>query len=97
MEQQANRPVATEIEQRLHAAFAPTRLVVRDDSASHAGHAGHDGRGESHFTVEITAACFAGLSRVDRQRRVNAALADLLRTRIHALAIRVGAPGEDSQ
>ena len=97
MTQHPKGPIAAEIEARLEGAFAPSRLIVQDDSASHAGHAGHDSRGESHFTVEITAPCFAGMSRVDRQRRVNAALADLLKTRIHALAIRVSAPGEDTR
>lgn len=94
MTQHPKGPIAAEIEARLQAAFMPTRLVVADDSASHAGHAGHDSRGESHFTVEITADSFAGLGRVERQRRVNAALADLLKTRVHALALRVSAPGE---
>ena len=97
MTQLPKGPIAAEIEARLHAAFAPTRLVVQDDSTKHAGHAGHDSRGESHFTVEITAEGFAGLSRVERQRRVNTALADLLKERIHALALRVSAPGEEQR
>ena len=88
-------PIAAEIEARLRATFAPTRLVVQDDSAKHAGHAGHDPRGESHFTVEIESPAFAGLSRLARQRAVNAALGDLMKERIHALAIRARAPGED--
>jgi BolA protein len=87
-------PVATEIEKRLRAALAPARLAVINDSAKHHGHAGDDGSGESHFTVEIEAAAFAGLSRLDRQRAVNAALGDLMRERVHALAIRARAPGE---
>ncbi|MBO9375785.1 BolA/IbaG family iron-sulfur metabolism protein [Sphingomonas histidinilytica] len=87
-------PVAAEISRRLTAALAPTRLAVIDDSESHRGHAGHDGSGESHFTVEIESPAFAGQSRVARQRAVNAALGDLLRDRIHALAIRAKAPGE---
>ena len=87
-------PVAAEIEQRLRAALAPTRLAVINDSARHHGHAGDDGSGESHFTVEIEAPAFAGLSRLDRQRAVNKALGDLLRERVHALAIRASAPGE---
>jgi BolA protein len=86
--------IAAEIEQRLRAALAPTRLVVTNDSARHHGHAGDDGSGESHFTVEVVARRFAGMSRVERQRAVNAALADLLRDRIHALAIKASAPGE---
>ena len=34
------------------------------------------------------------MSRLERQRAVNAALGDLLRERIHALAIKAQAPGE---
>ncbi|ATE66763.1 BolA family protein [Rhizorhabdus dicambivorans] len=87
-------PVAAEIHRRLSAALAPTRLAVIDDSESHRGHAGHDGAGESHFTVEIESAVFAGQNRVARQRAVNHALAELLRDKIHALAIKAKAPGE---
>ena len=94
MTQTFTGPVATAIEQRLRAALAPTRLAVINDSARHRGHAGDDGSGESHFTVEIEAPAFAGQSRLERQRAVNAALGDLLRERIHALAIRAKAPGE---
>ena len=87
-------PVAQEIAQRLRAALAPERLEVIDDSENHRGHAGHDARGESHFTVEIVAERFRGLGRLDRQRAVNSALGDLLRERVHALAIKARAPGE---
>ncbi len=87
-------PVAAEIEQRLRLALSPTRLAVIDDSASHAGHAGHDARGESHFTVEVVASAFEGQGRVARQRAVNAALADLLVERVHALAIVARTPEE---
>jgi BolA protein len=87
-------PVATEIEKRLRAALAPTRLAVINDSARHHGHAGDDGSGESHFTVEIESPRFAGMSRLERQRAVNAALGDLMRERVHALAIRASAPAE---
>ena len=87
-------PVAQEIEQRLRAALAPTSLSVINDSARHRGHAGDDGSGESHFTVEIEAPRFAALTRLERQRAVNAALGELMRERIHALAIRARAPGE---
>ena len=87
-------PVAAEIEKRLRAALAPSHLAVINDSAGHHGHAGDDGSGESHFTVEIEAPSFAGMSRLGRQRAVNAALGDLMRERVHALAIRAKAPGE---
>lgn len=94
MTQPFTGPLALEIEQRLQAALAPTRLAVINDSGRHRGHAGDDGSGESHFTVEIVAELFAGMSRVERQRAVNRVLADLLRDRIHALAISARAPGE---
>jgi BolA protein len=94
MSQALTGPVAAQIEQRLRAALAPTRLAVINDSAKHHGHAGDDGSGESHFTVEIESPAFAGLSRLERQRAVNGALGDLMKERIHALAIRARAPGE---
>ena len=86
--------LAQEIEQLLTAAFAPTRLAVINDSASHHGHSGDDGSGESHFTVEIESAEFAGVSRLNRQRLVNHALGDIPGQRVHALAIKATAPGE---
>jgi BolA protein len=87
-------PIANEIEALLIGAFAPTQLAVINDSAKHHGHLGDDGTGESHFTVEIESAAFAGVSRLQRQRMVNAALGDIPGERVHALAIKAKAPGE---
>jgi BolA protein len=86
--------VARTIQDKLSAAFSPTRLEVEDDSARHKGHAGAPGGGESHFNVVIEAARFEGLSRVARQRAVLAALADELAGPVHALSIKARAPGE---
>jgi len=86
----------TEIESLLTAAFAPTRLQVINDSAQHRGHMGDDGSGESHFTVVVESAAFAGKSRVERQRMVNTALGDIPGGRVHAMAIRAFAP-EDAK
>ena len=90
----ATGPVAAEITTRLTAALDPTHLEVINDSHHHAGHMGDDGTGESHWTVVVESLAFEGLGRVQRQRLINTALADLLATRIHALAIRARAPGE---
>ena len=90
----ATAPLQDLIAARLTAALAPTRLEVVNDSHHHAGPMGDDGTGESHFTVLVESPAFAGASRVARQRAVNHALADLLSTRIHALAIKARAPGE---
>jgi len=89
-----HKTVSSEIHALLAKAFAPAKLEVINDSASHHGHAGHDGSGESHFTVVIEASAFAGISRVQRQRMVNAALGDIPGQRVHALAIKASAPGE---
>ena len=81
--------VKDEIEARLTEAFAPTELVVENESHRHAGHAGDDGSGESHFRVTIRAAAFAPMGRVERHRAVHRALGDLT-ARIHALALDIG-------
>ena len=94
MTQPATVPVTQEITARLKALLAPTQLDVSNESRHHAGHMGDDGTGETHFRVEIESPVFAGLTRVARKRLVNNALAELLSTRIHALAIKARAPGE---
>jgi BolA protein len=86
--------VRRRIENALTAALNPDRLVVQDESARHAGHAGARPEGETHFRVEIVAEAFAGRSRVERHRLVTAALADLLRERVHALSITTLTPAE---
>jgi BolA family transcriptional regulator, general stress-responsive regulator len=93
MSTQTKGPLATEIETLLTAAFSPTRLAVINDSAKHSGHSGDDGSGESHFTVEIESAAFAGQSRVMRQRMVNQALGDIPGKRVHAMAIKATVAG----
>ena len=86
--------VAEAMRAKLTAAFSPSRLDIADDSARHAGHAGAHPGGESHFTVTIEAAAFAGASRVARQRMVYAALAEEFAGRVHALSLNALAPGE---
>ena len=87
-------PVAELMKARLEAAFAPSRLEIVDDSENHRGNAGHREGGESHFTVVIEAPAFAGLGRVERQRRINKVLAEDLAGPVHALSLRATAPGE---
>lgn len=86
--------MAQTIHQKLTAAFHPTELVVTDDSARHAGHAGSRPGGETHFTVKIVTPSFAGLSHVERQRRIYKALDWEMKTQIHALTLTTLAPGE---
>jgi BolA family transcriptional regulator, general stress-responsive regulator len=87
---------------KLTAAFAPESLAVENDSARHAGHASaaHHARGpgvttgQTHFNVVMVAAAFAGKSRVERSRMVHDALKDELAGSVHALALKLSAPGE---
>ena len=87
--------VADRIRSKLEAAFSPVRLSVIDDSERHKGHAGHRPEGETHFNVEIVSAAFAGLGRVERQRKVYAALAEELAGPVHALTVAARSPEED--
>ena len=90
--------VTDSIRQKLTAAFAPQSLEVVDESHRHAGHAGatrDDGsQGETHFHVRPVSAAFDGVSRVERQRRVYAALADELKGPVHALSLSALTPSE---
>jgi len=89
--------VADRIRTKLSTALAPTRIVIQDDSARHAGHAGARQGGESHFRLEIVSAAFAGESRVARQRRVYAILAEELAGPVHALEVATRTPEEDKR
>jgi BolA family transcriptional regulator, general stress-responsive regulator len=83
---------AERLRERLTAEFAPLELRIEDDSALHAGHAGAAG-GHSHFSVHIVAEAFRGLPPLARHRLVYAALAEMLKTDIHALKIDARPPG----
>ncbi|MCY0148720.1 BolA family transcriptional regulator [Hoeflea sp. G2-23] len=93
------------IETRLTEHFQPERLSVVNESHLHAGHhntdsegdATFDGAGETHFRIRIVAAAFAGASRIDRHRAVNAALKDELESGLHAMAIEASSPGETTR
>ena len=86
--------VAETIRAKLQTAFAPERLEVVDDSDKHAGHSGAREGGESHFTVTLVVAAFAGVGRVARQRQVYAVLAQELAGPVHAFSLKALAPGE---
>jgi len=94
MNAQATGPVAAEMLRRLNSALSPSEIKLTDDSEQHRGHGGYNPEGESHFSLRIESAAFAGKSRVERQRMIYAALGDLMRERVHALSIRAFAPGQ---
>lgn len=83
------------IEETLSATFAPSRLRVRDQSHLHAGHAGAQS-GKGHFAVDIISGAFAGLSPIERHRRIFDALEEMMETDIHALSIKAQTPEESN-
>ncbi|MDZ5699098.1 BolA family protein [Chelativorans sp. M5D2P16] len=97
--------IESAIEAKLKDRFSPERLEIINESHLHAGHhhtaAGQeetfDGTGETHFRVRIVSPAFAGMSRVERHRAVNDALAEELKGAVHALAIEPAAPGEKTR
>jgi len=83
------------IAERLTEALGPcATLEVEDHSAAHAGHAGARQSGGGHYAVLIVSAGFEGLSQIQRQRRVYAALADEMKGRIHAISMTCLTPAE---
>lgn len=86
--------VEAEMRERLLVALEPIRLDIVNESHLHAGHRSSPGTGESHFLILLVSPKFGGLSRVDRHRMVNEALAGLVGGRVHALALATYAPGE---
>ena len=86
--------VADGMTAKLRAAFDPEQLNVIDETNQHHGPAGWKESGETHFKVEITAAAFAGKSRVQRHQLVYGALGERMREEIHALSMKTLTPEE---
>ena len=74
---------AQRIEEALTQAFDLAHLEVLDESGNHSVPDG----AESHFKVVTVSAGFADVSRIERHRRINAALAEEFAGGMHALAI----------
>jgi BolA protein len=89
--------VEDSIRKKLRRAFAPAELEVVNDSHRHAGHGSSPKTEESHFSVAVVSAAFAGKSRLERHRMVNAVLAEELEGAVHALAITALTPEERSR
>jgi BolA protein len=85
--------MAERMRTKLEAAFSPQSLEVIDESEQHRGHGGWREGGETHFRIRMTAAAFDGLSRVERHRAVNRAVAQELEEGVHALALDLSGTG----
>ena len=84
--------VAEKIRQHL-AELQPESLEIIDESSQHAGHEGAKGGG-GHFQLVIVSPRFAGKPAQQRHRMIYQALGPMMRSDIHALAIRAFAPDE---
>ncbi len=69
--------------------LSPHHLEIHDDSRKHAGHAGARPGGETHYTLVIGSAAFAGKNRVQAHQMVYALLKPELDSGLHALAITI--------
>jgi BolA protein len=80
------------IERKLRDYLGAEHVDVIDDSARHVGHVGADGGG--HFRVRVISSRFEGRSRIQKQRLVYEALADMMTHDIHALQMETLTPSE---
>lgn len=74
----------------------PVVIEITDDSALHAGHAGARSGG-GHFALHIVSGAFHGKNTVARHRMIYAALGEMMKGEIHALAIRAQTAEEAKQ
>ena len=84
--------VVEKIRQHL-AALQPESLEIIDESSRHVGHEGARGGG-GHYQLVIVSPQFTGKPMQQRHRMVYQALGQMMRSDIHALAIRAIAPDE---
>jgi BolA protein len=82
---------ADTIEKLLVDAFAPSEVLVKDQSHLHAGHAGAK-EGKGHFDVKVVSEEFTGQSRINRHRMVYDALGSFMQSDVHALRINAISP-----
>lgn len=78
------------IRDKVVAAFHPVFVDVENESSGHNVPAGS----ETHFKLTLVTDLFAGLSRVDRQRKVYELLGEERARGLHALAIWTFTPEE---
>ncbi len=82
--------VKESIENKLRETFVPSLLEVLNESSMHGVPPGS----ETHFKVVLVSDAFEGKPLVERHRLVYAALADEMRSGVHALTITSRTPAE---
>lgn len=79
----------SEIFHKLNDYFRPSHLEIINESSLHSGHKHSPNNGNSHFFVEIRADRLIKLSRVEGQKLIYEVLRDEMKTKIHALRIKI--------
>ena len=74
--------------------LSPSTLEIADDSHQHAGHNHAAKRGGTHMRIKIVSEVFAGKSRIERHRMVQALLKAEFETGLHSLQINAKTPAE---
>lgn len=88
------KTVTQTIKDKLEAALAPDLLELGNESDQHANHFKGELTGETHFALLLVSAAFSGKTRVQRHQMVNEILKEELAGPVHALRMRLMAPGE---
>ncbi|KAL3801988.1 hypothetical protein HJC23_010332 [Cyclotella cryptica] len=90
------KPMYNAILSKLMTVLKPMSITLTDNSSQHAEHGGSKGwaeSGESHFSLEVVAEAFEGLSLVKRHKLIYMLLGDIMQ-KIHALEIKAKTPSE---
>ncbi|KAB2833604.1 MAG: BolA family transcriptional regulator [Caedimonadaceae bacterium] len=83
-----------QIEEKLTKEFSPLFLKIEDDSHRHVNHGNYSVGGESHFTITLISKNFTDLSRLQRHQQVYTCLQKELKSKIHALCLKLFSPEE---
>lgn len=92
---------ARRVKDALTSAFKPERLEILDESSRHAHHVAmtrgpEAGATETHFRVYLVSPVFENVSRVNRSRMVHEVLGSEFESGLHALALTLRTPEEES-
>jgi BolA protein len=85
--------------EKIHAclqSLAPSLIVIDDESARHARHMDAE-MGGGHYNLHIVSERFAGKNAIMRHRMVHAALGNMMKGEIHAIAIHAQTAAEADQ
>ena len=77
------------IDQKMRALLAAQEVTIVDEGWKHAGH-GTTG----HFVLRVVSPRFEGVSRLNRNRMVFAALSEEMGASIHAMSVQALTPAE---